>query len=349
MTKSISLRQRVYTALSGGKPDQIPFTIYESKFPQCAAERELRTRGMCIVRRNIPVFCTRYPNVRFSKYTYYDNGKTFTRAEYKTPYGDFHCIQEDVGFTAWTHKRLFTCPEDYKRLLFLINGMTFSPNYAAFKAAEDADGGDSFFRGAIGREPMQEIILGYMGIETFCMEWYERQDEILKLYEALAAKHRQIYPLCAESPALAFNYGGNIMAELLGRERFEKYYVPHYEEAADVLHKKGKLIGVHFDGNCKTIADIIVATSLDYIEAFTPSPDTDMTLEEARDAWPDKVLWINFPSSVHLESHEIIMQTTRDLIRQARYPERFIMGITEDIPEDRWQGNLLAIQSGVLE
>jgi len=28
---------------------------------------------------------------------------------------------------------------------------------------------------------------------------------------------------------------------------------------------------------------------LDYIEAFTPAPDTDMTLAAARKAWPDKV------------------------------------------------------------
>ena len=40
------------TALKGGKVDKVPFTIYESKIPQCAAEREMRNRGCCIVWRS---------------------------------------------------------------------------------------------------------------------------------------------------------------------------------------------------------------------------------------------------------------------------------------------------------
>lgn len=133
--------------------------------------------------------------------------------------------------------------------------------------------------------------------------------------------------------------------EIIGVDRFRDYYVPHYNEAADILHNDNKFIGVHFDANCRVISKEIAQTRLDYIEAFTPSPDTDMTLAEARAAWPEKVLWINFPSSVHLESIEIIKQTTRRLLEQINPYEKFIMAITEDMPEDRWRQNLVAISA----
>ena len=68
-----------------------------------------------------------------------------------------------------------------------------------------------------------------------------------------------------------------------------------------------------------------------------------MTLAEALEAWPDKVLWINFPSSVHLCDIGTIKETTREIVALARESGRVILGITEDIPEDRWQQNLLAI------
>ena len=61
------------------------------------------------------------------------------------------------------------------------------------------------------------------------------------------------------------------------------------------------------------IRDAIAATDLDYIEAFTPAPDTDMTLAEARKAWPDKVLWLNYPSSLHLKSDARVEQVERML------------------------------------
>jgi hypothetical protein len=129
----------------------------------------------------------------------------------------------------------------------------------------------------------------------------------------------------------------------MGNQRFERYVVPLYNEAADVFHRHGKLLGAHLDGNSRLWAKAGAASGLDYVEAFTPAPDTDRTLAEALAAWPDQVLWINFPSSVHLASLEVIEQTTRDLVATAAPGNRFILGITEDMPEDRWQGNLLAI------
>jgi hypothetical protein len=85
------------------------------------------------------------------------------------------------------------------------------------------------------------------------------------------------------------------------------------------------------------------------VEAFTPAPDTDMSLQDALEAWPDKVLWINFPSSLHLASIDKIKQTTRQIVELAHQTNRVIIGITEDMPPDRWQENLLAISEVINE
>ena len=52
---------------------------------------------------------------------------------------------------------------------------------------------------------------------------------------------------------------------------------------------------------------------------------------------------------MHLATIEQIKKTTRELIEAARGTNRLIIGITEDIPEDRWQGNLLAISEVINE
>jgi len=336
-------RESVEAVLKGQIPARIPFTVYESKIPRCAVERMLRNRGACIVQRNVPAYKTAWPNVKIVSHTFVENEKQLVRTEYETPHGVLYTISENAGFTTWTHKKIFTNRDDYKAILFLINDMRFIENYKNLAYAQEADGGDSFFRPYLALEPMQQLISEDMGTETFCTEWFDNQDEILKLYDALVAKRREIYPLCANAPVMAFNYGGNVTPEILGVERFEKYYVPNYNEAADVLHKNGKLIGVHFDANCKLIARSIAKTRLDYIEAFTPAPGTDMTLAEARSAWPDKILWINFPSVIHLEPVEEVRLATRELLTQVGSYERFIMGITEDIPENRWRETIPAI------
>ena len=179
------------------------------------------------------------------------------------------------------------------------------------------------------------------------MQWMDNRDEVLRLYDALVEKRRQVYSLVAEAPVSHANYGGNVIPEIVGPENFARYYVPHYNEAAEVMHRHGKLIGSHLDGNCRLFAEAVAGSDLDYVEAFTPAPDTDMTLAEARSAWPDKTLWINFPSSVHLRSDAEVEQFTVDMLSELDGIDGLIVGITEDIPQDRWQGSCRAIMDGL--
>lgn len=340
-------RKRVELALRGGHGDCVPFTIYECMIPQCQVERELRNRGLCIVDRR-SVFTTHRPNVKMRQEVYWESDRKMTRTYYETPTGTLWTLSEDAGFTSWHHEKMFKTPDDYKSLLFLIKDEVYQPDYAAFLSAEKHFGEDAVFRAAFGLEPLQTLISGmFMKMETFCIEWMERRDEILKLYDAIVEKRREIYPVVAKSPASHANYGGNVVPEIIGMETFEKYYVSHYNEAAEIMHKHGKLIGCHFDGNSKLIARAIADTDLDYIEAFTPAPDTDMSLSEAREAWRDKVLWLNFPSSVHLRTGAEIEEATMELLDEAGTVDGLIMGITEDIPSDRWQESCVAIMNGL--
>ena len=96
----------------------------------------------------------------------------------------------------------------------------------------------------------------------------DNRDEILKLYEALLVIARKIYPIVANSPIEICAYGGNVTPQIIGVENFEKYYVPNYNEAAEMLHKKGKLIGTHLDGDNTLIMSAVAKTKLDYIEAY---------------------------------------------------------------------------------
>jgi hypothetical protein len=343
-------REAILKALAFERLEKVPFTIYESKIPQCLAEREMRNRGLCIVNRHVGVFRTCQPNVKCRKEIYTENGREFTRIHYQTPVGSVSMLQEAAGFTSWIHERLFKSPDDYKVLKFMIEDQHFEPAYEQYIEAEKNDGGDIIRRAGIGLEPLQCLISGsYIEMSDFCIEWMDNRDEILSLYDSIVKKHREIYPLIADSPATHVNYGGNVVPEIVSPQMHEEYYLPHYAEAAECLRPKGIKLGSHYDANCRTFAKNLANSALDYIEAFTPAPDTDMTLKEAREAWPDKVLWLNFPSSVHLKSDEKVKAKTIEMLSSLASTDGIIMGITEDIPEHRWRGSCTAIMDGLEE
>ena len=340
-------RERVEKVIRGEMPDRVPFTIYECMVPQCAAERHMRNRGLCIVQR-VPVAKVHRPNVTVSSASFSREGRWMTQTVYDTPVGTLSTLTESAGFTTWRHEHLFKGPDDYKALLFFIQDEVYEPDYDGFIRARDAFGEDAIFRGDLGLEPLQDLVSSAkMAPADFAMEWLLNRDEILRLYEAKVANARRLYPLVAQSPTTISNYGGNVTVEIIGPEVFETYYVPHYNEAAELLHRYDTLIGCHLDANCGAIAQAVAGTGLDYIEAFTPAPDTDMTLGQARQAWPDKVLWLNFPSSVHLASDAEVEQKTVNLLNELPCAAGVLMGITEDIPADRWQGSCGAIMDGL--
>ena len=336
-------RERVLAVLNGQPVDKVPLTIYENKIPQCAVERRLRNEGLCIVHRRVEAYTMETPNCRTHTAGYTEGGHHRTRTFIETPQGTLTSLSQAAGFTSWTLEHLFKTPDDYRPLKAMVRDFVVRPDYEAFVRAQAWMGEDVILRAGVGSTPLHEIMIHWMGVETFAVEWIENRDEILELERLLADLRRRTAVVLAQAPITHANFGGNEVPEVMGVPRYEQYCLPLINECAGILAKKGKLLGSHMDGNNRAWASQLAASGLRYIEAFTPAPDTDLTMAEAPAAWPDKVLWINFPSSVHLASIEVIRRTTREILDAAAGTNRLILGITEDIPPDRWQQNLLAI------
>jgi len=342
-------RERVLAILNGKRPDKVPFTVYEQKLPQCAVERRLRNEGLCIVNRSVPAFKVETPNCVVEELRCAEGGRLRIRTVIRTPIGELSSLQEPAGFTSWTLEKLFKRPTDYAVLKYYYRDHLLEPCYEEYLRSEKSMGDDIILRPSLALTPLHDIMIMMMGVEVFAEEWSQRRDEVLDLEATMREMNDRIYRLLADSPMTHANYGGNETPEVMGPPRFKEFVIPLYDRCAGIFHRKGKLLGAHLDGNNRAWADAIADSPLDYVEAFTPSPDTDMTLDEALGAWPDKVLWINFPSSMHLASIDKIRQTTREIIGLAHETNRIIIGITEDIPEDRWQENLLAISNVINE
>ena len=77
------------------------------------------------------------------------------------------------------------------------------------------------------------------------------------------------------------------------------------------------------------------------MEAF--DINNDLSVAEARKAWPEKILWINFPSAEHLNSAAQVAERTRQILKEAAPLNKFLVGITENVPHDRWVETFPAI------
>lgn len=219
----------------------------------------------------------------------------------------------------------------------------YEPIYDYFLNERKKIGYRGYTLGQTCYSPFIDIQISWLGQEQFCYELTDNYDAILSLYEIMRKNHLEMYHVVADSPAEYILYGGNIVPEMVGPGRIRDFVLPCWQVFAEILHERGKKLGVHLDADNRRIIDIVKQSPLDFIEAFTPPPDCSVSVKEARSAWPDKALWINFPSSVHIRDDAFIEKMTLKILQEAGKRERFLMGITEDIPIEHIERSLSVI------
>jgi hypothetical protein len=339
-------KQRIQAVLRGELPDRVPLTVYRHHIPTGEDERRLRERGLAFHHR-VAGFKTTTPNCTSERYRYEEGGNSFEREVLRTPVGEVTALQRlgTAYGSNWTVEHFIKRPEDYRVIQFVTDDTVFEPNVDAIRQAQADLGEDGWVSANTRYSAMHRLMQVYTGVEQFCYDWADHPEEVMSLYEAMVAAERRFFPLFKELPTEVVYYCGNVSGEVVGGERFEKYYLPRYNECGEYLHEAGKLMASHQDAILRPFIHHLAGSRLDIIEAFTPEPDTDISVREAREIFGDKILWMNFPSSVHLADREGVRRATEHILDQIGDGDRFILGNTEAIPDFAWRTSL----SGILD
>jgi hypothetical protein len=332
MTTKMTLRERIRTALRNGMPDQIPFTCYHEMAPSEDLVRRLNKLGFSLIWRREP-FRFHRPNVETSIHKITDEKYPTEVIVHKTPVGTLtqKAVFEPGYGSRWPTEHFVKRPEDYAVLEFIIRDTVCVDDIDGFVSA-DRDFGDLGM--AIPRAadpPILELWRRLTGLERFSYDWFDCREEVQRVLAALNERNKKIWEITANTPCDFCCSGGNMTGDVVSPELFETSIMPHFEAEAAIMHGIGKTTLNHMDGMLKSLVDVIARCPVDVIEAFN-ALDGNVTLTRAREAWSNKALSINFPSSVHLAPPERIRQTTIDILRDVAPGNGFIVGITENVP-----------------
>jgi len=368
MTKKECLKN----VISSKKIDKIPWTIYKSYPPWGETEAKLRSKGLLLIYQHFPIVKVTLPDIEVSGYIQYilngNRGKEIITRVYKTPIGEISAQHEfiidslplpgdliqkfgsniDMESLSWVTRFSFKSEKDYKVLEYIYKSADFHPNYEEFIFTDIIIGSDGFIMANIGKSPFQILLYELMGVEDCYTELNSNPQKIKSLFEVLYNHQKNKCIIAAKSPAEVIWVPDNLTSILTPPPIFEEFYMPFYDEISSILHKNGKKLAVHMDGKLASLADLIGKTDIDIIEAFTPSPMCDMSISDARSAWPDKIIWLNFPGVLLTSADTItIEEYTRDMLRSVAPGDNFIIGCTESFPMEKWETAFGAIESAL--
>ena len=343
-------RDRILSALRGEPTDAVPWSCYAGLVPVGWVERELRNRGMALI---VPVtpYKREMPDVETITREAWEGGELFTYRTLRTPVGEVtEKRRAESGYgSSWILEHMIRRPEDYQVVEYMVRHTRLVPNYEAVTEVEESLGGDGLALAWTTRSPYQQMYIEMMGLERMVLDRADGVPGFVSLHQALDEMAERIYRLVAQSPATLLWNPDNLTDLVAGGPAFDPYYVPYYNRVADIAAAAGKIVVSHFDGRLGSLVGAIGRSRLPVVEAFTPPPMGNVSVREAKAAWPDKVIWANFPGSVFLDEPEGIRRFTVGLLRESMEGGRFILGITENIPHGVRNQALLALADGIAD
>lgn len=270
-------------------------------------------------------------------------GGELTVTQYHTPYGTLTCrdkMADELKEAAGTGARIeypFKSARDYDALQFLIENTEVVENYDSYGEFVDAIGTDGLALPFSGHLPAHQLMIFFMGYQTFYYELHDHPVRLEALIEALTEQQRQILALAVDCPAQAIEVGANYDEQMTPPPVFDRFFAPLYGEARQLLSTGDKILVVHGDGEMKVLLEKLMACGVQVVEALTPKPMTSIDVAETRRLWKDRVtMWGGLATVVLTEtfSEDEFERFLDDLFRAVAPGDRFILGFGDNVPTD---------------
>lgn len=266
-----------------------------------------------------------------------------TIVQYDTPYGTLTCcdrmtdVLKDAAAVSIRTEYPFKNARDYDALQFLIEHTEVVKDFEAYGQFVDAIGTDGLAVPTTGHLPAHQLMLHFMGYETFYYELEDHPAQIEALIEALTEQHRQILALAVDCPAQVIEVGANYDEQMTPPSIFDTLFAPFYQEAREILASGNKILQIHGDGDMKILLEKLMDCGVQVVEALTPKPMTSIDIAETRRLWKDQVtMWGGLASVILTDtfSEEQFECFLENLFRDVSPGDRFILGFADNVPTD---------------
>ena len=180
-----------------------------------------------------------------------------------------------------------------------------------------------------------------MGPERLAVDLADEVPALMELLDLLTQLTLEKFREAVKGPARYIKLWENLAVEMIGLRQYRQRLVPTYRQILKILRDADKRLLVHYDGKLRTIAGEVAALDIDGIDSFTPPPEGDMSVAEARACWPEKFLWLHPPLGWYEEDRATLVARTQEMVRDAG-PRRFCLMISEDVPP-QWETSVPAV------
>jgi len=337
--------------VQGRMPDRVPFVQYDRIAAPNEEVWDLVGRENMGILRWTSVCSAHAPNCRWDSEEICVKGTPGVRHTLYTPQGAIYeekLIEPTYG-TASTKRHFIQERDDYLALMYYLRDLVVVEDLSPLLEAERELGEDGLPHVSVGRTPYQQLWIQWVSLEDLAVhliDWPDLLEEVMLL---MGRRLRDMFEIVRRAPIPYVVFGDNITAPAIGQKYFLQYCVPYYRELADMLSDRDIPVYVHADGDLKPLWKAIGDCGVSGLDSMSPPPDNDTSIREAVEMWPSMRLGVNFPSSVHLASPDVIRRTAFQMLSEGGQTGRLQIQISENVPPGVWQKSYPIIVDAIQE
>jgi hypothetical protein len=257
------------------------------------------------------------------------------RTTIKTPAGSLQEVAktDEWGLSSRKEEYVLKSAKDFKAFSYLLDSVKVRFNRQVYDELERDLKGQGIVMFFFPRSALQALILNYMGLtRTMRFLYIEGHNRLEEIMDAIERYNDKFFELMSNSPIEIFNLGENIDVRLTSPRLFEKFCLPIYQKRCEYLHKRGKYVHIHVDGYAKPLLPLLRRSGVDGVEALTPEPVGDMTIEDIAKEFKDEIVVLDgIPFLLFLP--DVPFETLEKLVRKiVKAIPRLILGISDELP-----------------
>jgi len=252
---------------------------------------------------------------------------------YETPIGSLQQIilTSNVDLSSHTIEYPIKSINDLKIMEYILKDTEYYFDYNIYDKINKTINNRGTVQFFYSRSPLQRLIVEYAGFEPTIFMLMDYPDKIKEFLKVIEESDDQMYEIITKCPAEIINFGENIDATLNPPSLFTEYFIPYYNKRIEQLHKVKKFCHIHMDGSLKTLLPYIKQLKFDGIEAATPIPQGDVTIEEIKESLQDKILLDGIPALLFLDSYSYDELEKMTLKILDLFSPNLILGISDEI------------------
>ncbi len=251
--------------------------------------------------------------------------------EISTPVGKVN----QTSKKGYTHDHLVKKVEDLEVIKYMVENSYYEFNKYGYDLAKDIMVPDyglptSYYF----RSPYMRCVLEFLGFEKTIVFLRRHKREMEEFLDFLGRWDKNQYEnVICPSPLKWVNFGENIDQNLVPPHYFEKYLMEYYHDRCKMLKREGKFTFIHIDGSFKDLLPILPEIPQDGIEALTPPPQGDVSVEEIAKALGDsgKILIDVLPATLFMDKFEPekLIKKTHEILELLS--PNLILGISDEL------------------